>query len=154
MSRRDFQIMSDERVYIYILKYMLAPPRSTFCILLFSQGSTRKLLAQLKRKTEKNRKNKKTKKQKHQKNKNNKKNPEGNARPEFPQSLCFFGVFRFTVASDIFLKQHFPLPAFGIHYFPKKTAFPKIFPAIYFKLLSLKTGRFQREVASREESSI
>ena len=58
------------------------------------------------------------------------------------------------VASDIFLKKHFPLPAFGIHYFPEKTAFPKIFPAIYFELLSLKTGLFQREVASREESSI
>ena len=31
--------------------------------------------------------------------------------------------------------------------FPKKTPFPRICPAIYFKLLSLKTGLVQREVA-------
>ena len=72
----------------------------------------------------------------------------------FSRGFLFFLFFRFTVASDIFLKKHFPLPAFGIHYFSEKTAFPKIFPAIYFKLLSLKTGLFQREVPSREESSI
>ena len=67
--------------------------------------------------------------------------------PTFYLRHRFFRFFRFTVASDIFLKKHFPLPALGIHYFPKKTAFPKIFPAIYFKLLSLKTGFFQRAVA-------
>jgi len=109
-----------------------------------------KAFCTIKKKNRKHRKNKKTKTPKKQKQQK-KQNPERNAQPEFPQSLFFF---RFTVALDIFLKKHFPLPAFGIHYFPKKTAFPKIFPAIYFKLLSLKTGRFQREVASREESSI
>ena len=55
--------------------------------------------------------------------------------------LCF----SFFVA--IYPKKHIPLPAFGIHYFPMQTPFPKICPAIYFKLLSLKTGLFQREVA-------
>ena len=53
--------------------------------------------------------------------------------PTFYLRHRLFRFFRFTVASDIFLKKHFPLPALGIHYFPKKTAFPKIFPAIYFK---------------------
>ena len=51
-------------------------------------------------------------------------------------------------------EKHCPLPAFGIHYFLKKTAFPKIFPAIYFKFFSLKTRLVEREVASKEESSI
>ena len=37
-----------------------------------------------------------------------------------------------TATWEILLKKHFPLAAFGIHYFPKKTAFPKIIPAIYF----------------------
>ena len=55
--------------------------------------------------------------------------------------LCF----PFLVA--IYRKKRIPLPAFGIHYFPMQTPFPKICPAIYFKLLSLKTGLFQREVA-------
>ena len=55
--------------------------------------------------------------------------------------LCF----SFFVA--IYPKKHIPLPAFGIHYFPMQTPFPKICPAIDFKLLSLKTGLFQREVA-------
>ena len=55
--------------------------------------------------------------------------------------LCF----SFFVA--IYPKKHIPLPAFGIHYFPMQTPFPKICPAIYSKLLSLKTGLFQREVA-------
>ena len=55
--------------------------------------------------------------------------------------LCF----SFFVA--IYPKKHIPLPAFGIHYFPMQTPFPKICPAIYFTLLSLKTGLFQREVA-------
>ena len=81
-------------------------------------------------------KNHKTKKTK------TKQNPEGNvsARVSSESFFCFlvFRFFRFTVASDIFLKKHFPLPAFGIHYFLKKTAFPRIFQAIYFKLLSIK----------------
>ena len=55
--------------------------------------------------------------------------------------LCF----SFFVA--IYPKKHLRLPAFGIHYFPMQTPFPKICPAIYFKLLSLKAGLFQREVA-------
>ena len=40
-------------------------------------------------------------------------------------------------------EKQFPLAGFGIHYFPKKTAFPKIIPAIYFKPLSSKTGLFK-----------
>ena len=90
---------------IYLRKYICSPPppRSTFCILLSAQSSTRNLFAQLKRKNEKNRKNQKKK-------------TEEMSQPEFPQSLWFFC----------------PLPAFGIHYFPKKTVFLKIFPAIYF----------------------
>ena len=97
--------------------------------------------------------------------------------PDESMFLVFFGfgVFGFvfwgfglgvsngsTVTWEIFSKKHFALPAFGIHYFPKKMAFPKIFPAIFedrtlqkgSSLLSLKTGLFQREVASKEESSI
>ena len=54
--------------------------------------------------------------------------------------LCFFW-------SPYIEKKHIPLPAFGIHCFPMQTPFPKICPAIYFKLLPLKTGLFQREVA-------
>ena len=55
----------------------------------------------------------------------------------------FFGLFGLRLLRAYSWKKHFPLPAFGIHYFPKKTAFLKIFPAIYFKLLSLKTGLFK-----------
>ena len=90
-------------------------------------------------------------KKKKQKKKTQKKNKdsEETLAETFPSRFCFFWFlffcfflffrfFRFTVASDIFLKKHFPLPAFGIHYFPKKKAFPKIFPANYFKLLSIK----------------
>ena len=40
-------------------------------------------------------------------------------------------------------EKQFPLAGFGIHYFPKKTAFPKIIPAIYFKPLSSKTRLFK-----------
>ena len=61
--------------------------------------------------------------------------------------FVFFGFFGLRLLRTYFWKKHFPLPALGIHYFPKKTAFPKIFPAIYFKLLSLKTGLYQRAVA-------
>ena len=46
--------------YIYI--YMLTPPRSTFCTLLSAQSSTRKLFAQLKRKSRKNKNKQKNKK--------------------------------------------------------------------------------------------
>ena len=64
--------------------------------------------------------------------------------PTFYLRHRFFRFFRFTVASDIFWKKHFPLLALGIHYFPKKTAFPKIFPAIYFKLLSWKNQKTEK----------
>jgi len=35
-----------------------------------------------------------------------------------------------TASSEILLKNHFPLAAFGIHYFPQKTVFPGMIPAI------------------------
>ena len=96
-----------------------------------------------------------------QKNKKNKKQPKkkknwGNSEETlaetFPSGFCFFcfffcffvffGLFGLRLLRAYSWQKHFPLPAFGIHYFPKKTAFPIIFPAIYFKLLSLKTGLF------------
>ena len=83
--------------------------------------------------------------------------------------FLFFRFVRFTVASGIFLKK-----TLSITYRPlvfaislRKRLFPKYFRQFILNfflwrpdfskgssLLSLKTGLFQREVASREESSI
>ena len=52
-----------------------------------------------------------------------------------------FSFFRHT------LKKNNPLPAFGIDNFHKKMPIPRAGPEINFKLLSLKTGLVQREVA-------
>ena len=71
--------------------------------------------------------------------------------------IGFFGVFVFFGFFGFFglrlLRTYFcfPLPALGIHYFPKKTAFPKIFPAIYFKLLSLKKPKKPKKPMSQIE---
>ena len=145
-------------IYIYMLT---SPPKIYLLHPFVSQISTRKLFAQLKRKTEK----KKTEKSRKNNRKTKRQNKRlwGNSgwdislRVLFFLFVCFFvffGFFRFRVTSEIFLKKHVPLPAFNIHYFFKKTVFPKIFPAIYFKRLSLKTGLFQREVISKDEFSI
>ena len=120
---------------IYI--YMLAPPppRSTFSILLSAQSSTRKLFAQLKRKTKKTRNNQKKEKTKKQK-KNWGKCLSQSVLGYFFFLLLFFffwggGCFRFvrfTVASGIFLKKN------TFHYRPlvftislRKRLFPKYF---------------------------
>ena len=95
------------------------------------------------------------------------------SQPEFPQSLCFFwffGLFGLRLLRAYSWKKHFPLPAFDIQLFTislRKRLFPKYFRHFILNfflwrpdfskgssLLSLKTGLFQREVASREESSI
>ena len=71
-----------------------------------------------------------------------------NLRSRNVRSVFDIGVaIMFFFWSPYIEKKHIPLPAFGIHYFPMQTPFPKICPAIYFKLLPLKTGLFQREVA-------
>ena len=142
MSRRDFQIVSE---YIYARP----PPKIYFLHPFVCPKFYQKAFCAIKKKNRKHRKNKKNKN-----TQKTKKQEKQTLNEMLSQSFPRVFFLRFTVALDIFLKKRFPLPAFGIHYFPKKTAFPKIFPAIYFKLLSLKTGRFQREVASREESSI
>ena len=143
--------------YIMIFKQKCSPP----------PRSTRKAFCTIEKKNRKKRKTETTE-QTENTEKNQKRQPKDSGW-DIPPPL--FYVFSFCSVHAYFgniFEKHFPLPAFGIHYFPKKTAFPKIFPAICFKLLSLKTGLFQgavaffpwrsdffgSEVAPKEESSI
>ena len=122
-------------MYIYI--YMLPPPRSTYCILLSPKFLPESFLHNQKGKPKKKKKTEKTEKN-NRKTKRQNKRLWGNSGWDISLRVLVFLVFlfflAFSVASEIFLKKHFPLPAFGIHYFCKKTAFPKRFQANYFKL--------------------
>ena len=141
-------VLSTANTNIAIAINILIPPPKIYLLHPFvSQISTRKLVAQSKRKTEK-----KTEKNKKITKKKTKQKTLGKLwLRHFPQGLGFLGIFfsAFSAASEIFLKKHFPLPAFGIHFFVRKRLFPKDFRQIIlnFKLLSLKTGLFQRAVA-------
>ena len=127
--------MKHLNTYIYIY-----PPKIYFVYPFVCPKFYQKAFCTIKKKTKKN-------KQKNKKQKN--KTPWEISQPEFPQSFCFFlFFFGLRLLRTHFWKNTFHyLPAFGTLYFPKKTVFRKIFPAIYFKVLSLKTGPFQRAVA-------
>ena len=135
-------------IYIYIYARPPPPPRSTFCILLSAQSSTRKLFAQLKRKTkntkkqETTKKNQKTKKPKNQthKKKQKKQNPEGNVSARVSSEslfflffFVFFVFFGFSVCSVYGCFGHI-LEKDTFHYRPlvftislRKRLFPKYF---------------------------
>ena len=108
-------------IYIYYIYLLAPPPRSTFSILLFAQSSTRKLFAQLKRKTKKTKKKKK--KTRNNQNKQKKKLREM-SQPEFPLfffvffGFLFFRFVRFTVASGIFLKKTLSITGLWYSLFP------------------------------------
>ena len=157
---------------------MLAPPQdllfASFCLPKvlpesFLHNLKEKQKKQKKRNNQKNKKNKKTKKNK-KKTKKQKKNPEGNVSARVSSEsffFLFFGLFGLRLLRAYSWKNTF-------HYRPlvftislRKRLFPKYFRQFILNfflwrpdfskgssLLSLKTGLFQREVASREESSI
>ena len=159
------------RTYIYICS---PPPQD----LLFASFCLPKVLPEsflhnLKEK-QKKQKNKKQPKKTKKKNKKTKTLREM-SQPEFPQSLFFFFFcfFGFSVCSVYGCFGHI-LEKNTFHYRPlvftislRKRLFPKYFRQFILNfflcrpdfskgssLLSLKTRLFQREVASREESSI
>ena len=162
-----YKIVSIHSIYIYICS---PPPRSTFCILLSAQSSTRKLFAQFKEKQ------KKQKNKKQQKNKKNKTLRElwGNSGWDISLRVLFFCFFCFLFVCSVYDCFGHILDKNTFHYRPlvftislRKRLFPKYFRQFILNfflwrpgfstgssLLSLKTGLFQREVASREESSI
>ena len=162
--------VQDRYTMIYIYICSPPPPRSN---LLFASICLPKVLPEsfLHNLKEKQKKQKKTRnnQKKNKKKKHTKKNKtlREMSQPEFPQSLCFlcffwfFGLFGLRLLRAYYWKKHFPLPAFGKRFFPK---YFRQFILNFFlwrpdfskgsSLLSLKTGLFQREVASREESSI
>ena len=137
-------------VCIYI--YMLPPPKIYLLHPFVSQISTRKLFAQSKRKTEKKKKLKKPKKIT-EKQKDKTKDSGETLAETFPSGFwffwyfCFFWLFR--LLRKYFWKNTFHYRPLAFTIFVRKRLFPKDFRQIIlnFKLLSLKTGLFQRAVA-------
>ena len=118
--------------YIYIYMYICSPhpPKIYFLHPFVCPKFYQKAFYTIKRKNKKTKTTKKTKKTKTLGNLWLRRFPQGFVFFCVFWSFCFFCFFcvffcffwggvRFTVASDIFLKKHFPSPAFSIHYFPK-----------------------------------
>ena len=133
------------------------PPRSTFCILLCAQSSTRKLFAQLKRKTKKKKNNKKqrttktTKKTKNQKKQKKQRLLRKLWLRHFPQFFCFFVFFGLRLLRTYFWKNTF-------HYRPlvftislRKRLFPKYFRQFILNFFQLKRKTKNTKKANKKQ---
>ena len=136
-------------IYIYMLT---PPPRSTCCILLSPKFLPESFLHNQKEKPKKKKKTEKNKKiTKKQKDKT--KDSGETLAETFPQGFGFFGMFvffrLFQLLRKYFWKNTFHYRPLVFTIFVRKRLFPKDFRQIIlnFKLLSLKTGLFQRAVA-------
>ena len=121
--------------FVYLLRL---PARSTFCIPLFAQSSTRILFVQIKRKTGKNKKEKNTKK-KQRKQKTLWKLWLRHC-PQF--FLFFFGC------SGIIFEKTVSITSLWYPLFPKENGSSRNISGNFFELLSLTTGLFQWKLPS------
>ena len=111
-AHKNTKLILDINVHVYIYMYTyeifkyiyIPPPKIYFLHPFVCPKFYQKAFCTIKKTS--NKKQKQTNKQKNtHKTKKTLKKPREMSQPEFPQSLCFF---RFTIASDTFLKKHFP----------------------------------------------